>query len=118
MKGFEPSTPALRTRCSPAELHPHKPPIYRVSTSVSSARLSQNRRPADRFQDGGPASILDPPMSIRLALSDNKFMLEILLADLPGFCLNPAFQPHFLDATQIEDFEIVRIPSGLISRGR
>jgi hypothetical protein len=23
MKGFEPSTPALRTRCSPAELHPH-----------------------------------------------------------------------------------------------
>jgi hypothetical protein len=24
MKGFEPSTPALRTRCSPAELHPRE----------------------------------------------------------------------------------------------
>ena len=23
MRGFEPPTPALRTRCSPAELHPH-----------------------------------------------------------------------------------------------
>ncbi len=36
MKGFEPSTPALRTRCSPAELHPHKPSAYKVSASLSS----------------------------------------------------------------------------------
>ena len=55
--------------------------------------------------------------SVCLALSDNKLVLEILLADLPGLFLNPAVQPDFLDAAEIEHFEIVRISGGLVGRG-
>jgi hypothetical protein len=41
MKGFEPSTPALRTRCSPAELHPHA--VRQTSTPII---LVSRRKPA------------------------------------------------------------------------
>ena len=57
------------------------------------------------------------PRSVGLAFSDDKLVFEILVADLPGFFLNPAFQSDFLDAAEIEHFEIVRIPGCLISRG-
>ncbi len=47
MKGFEPSTPALRTRCSPAELHPHNPLHYRVPAPVSRPSCCERRTAAN-----------------------------------------------------------------------
>jgi len=58
-----------------------------------------------------------PIRLVRLAFSDNEFVIEIFLADLTGFFLNPAFQPDVLDAAEIEDFEIVGISRCLIGRG-
>ena len=45
-------------------------------------------------------------------------MLEIFLADLPGFFLDPALQADFLDAAEVEYLEVVRISGSLIGRGR
>jgi hypothetical protein len=120
--GFEPATPASRMQCSTRLSHVPTPLKYRLSALVSRDEFPEKRSSANThltgFRTTGLPLILESQVLVRLALSDNKFMLEILLADSSGFFLNPAFQPHFLDATQIEDFEIVRIPSGLVSRGR
>src|SRR5208283_5471455 len=89
MKGFEPSTPALRTRCSPAELHPHKPPIYRVYAQVSSACFSGylSQEPAN----SGPVSDRrafrrKATSKARLLRSARNDILELPVTGATGIC--------------------------------
>jgi hypothetical protein len=60
MKGFEPSTPALRTRCSPAELHPLLVQTY-LAPLPPGVKAATSHRCTAPFSLGGCPDNSDDP---------------------------------------------------------
>ncbi len=57
--GFEPTTPALRTRCSPAELHPHRRNITSFMRHCQGPDSLKKPRPANtQLTELKPTSLL------------------------------------------------------------